>query len=171
MQSNQLHDGSWAHRIECRSHRAKVKFLANLAEYDSRTPDVRRAAERIVAGAKNGQQQIEALHRHVRDHVTFTRERVETFSPTMYTLDMGIGDCDDTARALMALLRSLGFEAGVQTLPEAQTGRVPLHVAAQVKHNGRWQWLETTIKAEPGEHPMAAARRLGINTRPDLAAA
>lgn len=146
-----------------------MRLLANLAEYDSRTPDVRRAAERMVRGARNQWQQIEALHRHVRDGVTFTRERVETFSPTMHTLEAGVGDCDDTARALMALLRSLGFEAGVQTLPEIETGRVPLHVAARVRHGGRWHWLETTLKgAQPGEHPLAAARRLGVHTRPDL---
>lgn len=145
-----------------------MRFLANLAEYDSQTPDVRRAAERIVAGERTQLGQIKALHRRVRDGVTFTRERVETFSPTMRTLEQNIGDCDDTARALMALLRSLGFEAGVQTLPELATGKTPKHVAAQVKHDGRWQWLETTIKGEMGEHPMAAARRLGITTRSDL---
>ena len=152
----------------CKSHAAKVKFLVNLAEYDASTPDVRRAAERIVAGAKTSAEQVARLLARVQ-RVTFTKEKEETFSPTMWTLDVGVGDCDDTARALIALLRSLGFEAGAETLPLSSTGKPPIHVAAVVKLGGRWQWLEATIAARVGESPTAAARRLGIKTRPDLA--
>lgn len=164
--SHQLHDGSWAHRVLCDGHLAKVRFLANLAEYDSATPDVRRAAELIVSGSKTPMQQVEALQKRVQQ-VTFTKEHEETFSPTMWTLETGVGDCDDTARALLALLRSLGFDAGLQTLPVVESGKPPVHVAAVVNLDG-WKWLETTIPARLGEHPVAAAQRLGIKMRPDL---
>ena len=167
--SHRLHDRTWAHRVACASHAAKVQLLANLAEYDARTPDVRRAAELAATGAKTPGEQIAALHARVRDGVIFTRENVETFSPTMRTLDLGMGDCDDSARALLALLRSLGFEAGLQTLPAMGSGITPRHVAAQVRHGGSWRWLETTLAARPGEHPLAAARRLGVAARTDIA--
>ncbi len=170
VRTHHLHDGSCAFSIRCRNHRAKVRLLVNLAEYDAHTPDVRRAAELAVAGARTPEAQIAALHRRVRDGVTFTKEINETFSPTMWTLDARLGDCDDTARALVALLRSLGFTAGVQTIPPYESRRPPVHVAALVNHGGRWHWLETSIAARPGEHPLEAARRLGIRTRPELGA-
>ena len=161
--THELPDGELAYQMGCRSHAAKVQLLAELAEYDSRTPEVRRAAEMIAAGAGSAIEQIERLHCYVRDRVTFTREPVETFSPTMHVLDVRMGDCDDTARALIALLRSLGHEAGVMTL-----GKPPRHAGAGVRLGGRWYWLETTIAAHAGEHPIDAAARLGIKLRPDL---
>lgn len=169
VKSHKLHDGSWAHRVECRSHAAKVRFLANLAEFDSMTPDVRRAAEQIAAGATSAEQQIDALHEYVQGRVVFTREPTETFSPTMHTIAVGAGDCDDSARALVALLRALGHDAGMGTLPDVQTGAVPRHVAAKVRTPAGWQWLETTLPgAHRGEHPLEAAKRLGVRARGDL---
>lgn len=178
VESERIQDGTWSHRLECKSHAAKVKFLAQLTAYDARQPAVRRAAERVVAmsGAANAEQQIRALHRFVRDSVTFTKEPGEIFSPTMRVLELGVGDCDDSARALGALLGSLGHRVALLTL-----GYPPRHVAAGVRtsvHMGAvpprggtedgWSWLETTIKAEPYEHPLTAAERLGITTRKDI---
>jgi transglutaminase-like putative cysteine protease len=149
-----------------------VRFLANLAEYDAHTPDVRRAAERVVAlaGARSALDQAAALHRYVRDRVTFTFEPRETFSPTMRVLELGLGDCDDSARALLALLRSLGHTAGLQTLPcyDGSADYEPTHVACVVRTERGWQWLEATIAAEPGEHPQLAANRLGVRGRGDI---
>ena len=171
VESMALADGSTAQRAVCRSHGAKLKLLANLAEWEARNvPDVRRRAEQVAAGERSALGQIVALHRYVRDRVTFTGEPVETFTSTMRTLDHGLGDCDDSARALLALLRSLGHTAGLMVLPDPRSGRPPEHVAAAVKFRGKWHWLETSIAAEPGEHPLAAARRLGVTTRPELGA-
>jgi transglutaminase-like putative cysteine protease len=166
--ANRLHDGGLAYRVTCSDHRAKVGLLANLAEYDARTPDVRRFAEQIVAGARDTAQQARALHAFVRDRVVFTREPIETFSPTMHTLTIGAGDCDDSARALMALALALGLRARLETLPPLSSGRTPKHVAAQLFVDGAWRWAETTIAGELGEHPVAAARRLGVVTRGDI---
>jgi len=165
--SEQLHDGSWSHRILCNSHAAKVRFLANLAEYDSRLPDIRRLAERVAAGAPNARAQAAALQRFVQQRVTFTKEPQETFSPTWRTLEHGLGDCDDSSRALLALARSLGLPAGLRTVPELGSA-VPTHVAAALRDGEEWIWLEASIPARFGEHPQHAARRLK-SERPDIA--
>jgi transglutaminase-like putative cysteine protease len=166
VRTHPLHDGELAYEVCCPSHAAKVSLLRELAELDSRDPDVRRVAERVVAGERDQLGQIAALHAFVRDGVLFTKERRETFSPALLTLEHGLGDCDDTALVLCALLLSLGFEAGMLTL-----GAPPRHVACGVRYGGKLYWLETTLAAEPGEHPLEAAERLGVKVRPDLAGA
>ena len=159
-----VYDGTVSHRVECGTTANKVHLLAMLAEYDARTADVRRVAER-VAQLTGGDPwpTIVALHAGVRDTVRHIGEITETFSPTMRTLELGIGDCDDSARALLALLRALGFKAALRTL-----GNPPRHVAAVVWHDGEWRWLETTIAAAPGEHPIEAKKRLQLEGRDDL---
>ena len=162
---DKLHDGTTAYRLDCHTQANKVKLLRLLAEYDAHTPDVRRVAERIAQGTHGDRlQTIAALHAFVRDSVKHTPELVETFSPTMRTLELGIGDCDDSARALCALLRTLGYRADLGTL-----GDPPTHVACKVRAKGEWHWLETTLDALPGEHPIAARDRLRPDDRSDIA--
>lgn len=152
----------------CRSHAGKVRLLDELGEHGARTPGIRRAVEAVATESGTGAALLVALHRLVRDGVSNFGERVETFSPALRTLVLGLGDCDDQAILLLALLRCAGFEARPAVLPPPSTGRPPRHVAPQVHWRGAWLWLEPTIDAEPGEHPLAAARRLGIQHRPDL---
>lgn len=46
----------------------------------------------------------------------------------------------------------------------------PTHAVAQLCVDGRCQWAETTVDAFFGEHPLAAASRLGLlDEREDLA--
>lgn len=161
-----LYDGATAFEVTCRTHAQKVELLRELAEADADLPDVRRIAERVVAGSQSDAERATRLHAFVRDLVSFTKEKREIFSPTLHTLEVGLGDCDDSARALLALLRSLDLPARLKTLPEG--GPEPLHVAAQVQLGGQWHWLETSIDAEAGEHPLQAAKRLGIAARPEL---
>lgn len=159
-----LPDGEPAWLLALPSHRAKVALLDDLATLDSLSPLVRRYAERVVHGAPTRVDQILRLHAHVRDTVVHTDEPIETFSPTLWVLESRVGDCDDSTRALCALLRSLGHHARMATL-----GDPPRHVAAQARlPSGEWIWLETTLRAFPGEHPLDAAHRLGIKTRSDL---
>ena len=163
-----LPDGELAYRFDATSHKNKVRLLVELAAYDARTPEVRRAAELAAAGSSSAREQVEALHRYVQEKVVFTREPVETFSPTMHVLEVGMGDCDDSARALMALCGALGHRVAAATLPPMSSQRSPLHVAAVARMDGAWRWLETSIAAWPYEHPIAAADRLGIKARPDI---
>lgn len=159
-----LHDGTQAYEISCSSHAAKVKLLAALAEYDSRHPEVIRLAEKLAATVDGDPwPAAQVIHAFVRDGVRFLPEPREKFQPTGRTLALGIGDCDDTARAVMALLRAAGLRGGLLTL-----GDPPRHVSAAVQLGGSWRWLDASIAAMPGEHPVAAAQRLGLRVRPEL---
>jgi hypothetical protein len=163
--SRTLGDGTIAHEVKCPSHQAKVKLLASLAEYDSKHPELIRLAEKLSALGDGEPWKIaQIVHAFVRDGVKHLPEPREKFQPTMRTLALGIGDCDDTARAVMALLRASGIKAGMLTL-----GDPPTHVAAGVQLGGAWHWLDASLAALPGEHPLAAAKRLGLKVRPDLA--
>ena len=163
-----LYDGHTAFEVDCGTHSRKVDLLSDLAEADADLPDLRRIAEDVTAGSADDTERAVALHRFVIDTVGFVKEKRETFSPTLRTLEIGQGDCDDSARALMALLRAMDIPARLETLPPRASGGVPLHVAAQAQIGGQWKWLETSIDAWPGEHPLQAAKRLGIHARPEL---
>jgi hypothetical protein len=123
-------------------------------------PDIRRLAERLTAGARSTRDQAARLQRFVQQRVTFTKEAVETFSPTWRTLEHGLGDCDDSSRALLALTRSLGMDTALQTIPELGSAKAPSHVAPVLTDGGEQFWLEPSIAARFGEHPQRAARRL-----------
>lgn len=165
----ELRDGAVV--LSCRSHRHKVAFLHELAVHGGqRDPAIRRIVELVAAERGTGWPLVVALHALVRDGVQNLGEPVEMFSPAQRTLALGVGDCDDQAIALGALLIAAGFRCMPDVLPPWSSGRPPSHVAPRVEWQGRWLWLETTLAAEPGEHPLRAAARLGITSRPDLAA-
>lgn len=162
------HDGVPIYEMSCNGHREKVALLALLATYDAQDGRVRRIAEEVASHGEGQRGRLEALHAFVRDGVEYVDEPVETFQHTLRTIELGIGDCDCTARALAALAYSLGYSVGLATLDDENGD--PHHVAAVVELDGEWLWLETTIAAELGESPLDAAARLGIATRPDLVA-
>jgi hypothetical protein len=114
------------------------------------------------------------LHAFVQRRVRFVPEEVETFQSPAATLALGYGDCDDSARALVAIAERAGYPARlVYFLQDGQ----PAHVCAQIKvprgSAGRartgavrppqeWGWAETTVAARFGEHPFAAMNRLRL---------
>lgn len=104
------------------------------------------------------------LHAALKQRVRFVPEKIETFMSPVVLLHAGGGDCDDSARSLVAIARAAGFPARlVYFLQDGQ----PAHVVAQVQENGHWRWAEITVDAQFGEHPIAAARRLKMR-RPDI---
>jgi len=148
-----------AYSIECHSHENKVALLDKLADFDSRSPEVRSLAEQIAQRCGGDTiQTMRGLHHMVKAQVRHIIEPGEIFTHTMRTLEVGRGDCDDTARALVALLRSIGIPARLKTI-----GWPPRHVYAEGQDDaGAWWPLEATIDAATGEDPLAAAKRLGI---------
>lgn len=147
-----------------RDHMDKVRFFAALAREDAEDQDIQALARSIVAtgGDRSELGRIISLHRWVRDHIQHIGEPVETVPRARQVAIDGVGDCDDTAVLLMALLVALGHEAGLMPW-----GSPPRHVCAGVRYQGRWYPLEVTIDALPGEHPLRAAERLGV-TREDV---
>jgi len=151
--------------ISCPSRWTTVDLLDELAWEDSREPETRRYARACRFRS------LADLLAWVQERVPFVPEEIETFKGWRYTLSHG-GDCDDSARLLVALLRSLDVPARLATI-----GDPPLHVAAQAysRHRQRdgldpWAWMDATVQgARPGEHPAEACARLGIPVRPDLA--
>lgn len=161
--------------VDCPSHRAKVALLDGLAWYDAKNDlQLRAFALDIVRRIGTGAGLLaRAVHALVRDGVRFLREPKETFQDAYLTLYYGAGDCDDVARLVVALLRILGVRARLALLyrPGLRSSsgeRIPTHVSVKALVGGRWRWLETTLAARFGEHPIAAKRRLGAEHRADI---
>lgn len=144
---------------------AAAELLCRLAEQDAQTPDVAELAMWARSQCLDEEALARFLHAFVQERVTFAREPGERFAGTAATLAYGVGDCDDSARALYALYRAAGLPARLCFL--VQEGQ-PAHVFCQVQTGGRWDNAETTLPAEFGEAPLEAAERLGIQVRPDL---
>jgi hypothetical protein len=152
--------------LECGDNARAIAFLNAAADHDTGDADVRDLALRILQ-AHPGDRFPAAVHTFVKLVLRFVRERRETFQHTKYTLRRGAGDCDDHARCVTALVRAGGGKAQIVGVRNAR-GEVS-HVAPLVWDRGGWRWAETTVNASYGEHPHAAAKRLGVTKqRADL---
>jgi transglutaminase-like putative cysteine protease len=152
--------------LECGDNTNAIRFLNEAAAHDTTSPEVRDLALRLRRAHPDARGFLAAVQAFVRASVRFVREARETFQHTLYTLRRRAGDCDDQARAVAALALAGGEKARVVGVanPSGKVG----HVAPVVFVDGAWRWAETTIDALFGEHPRAAAKRLGIGHRPDI---
>ena len=161
--THQLAGNEKAYLLECESTKDKVELLSKLTRHDAQQPEVRRLAELVAMQAATPDKGAELLHALVRDGVTFAPEQIETFSPTLWTLRTKRGDCDDSARALAALLLSIGYRVRFVT-----QGQPATHIVVQVHTEKGWQFAETTLAARFGETPQAALKRTGQGNRYDI---
>ncbi len=151
--------------LECGDNAGAIRFLNRAAELDAGDPTVRDLALRLHAAHPNDF--APAVQAFVQRSVRFLREARETFQHALYTLSHAGGDCDDHARTVVALLRAVGERAQIVGVPNSR-GQI-VHVAPIVWDGKGWKWVETTVRAAFGEHPRAAAKRLGLlGTRTDL---
>lgn len=152
--------------LECGDGWAAARLLVALATEDASTGYVRAMARRLGAGRVSALEYAARVSLFVRRAVRFEREHGELFIAPRELLAAGVGDCDDHARLVYALLVAGGVPARLAFL--SRRG-VPLHVASQAwissADGGRWEWVETTVDASVGEHPIAAARRTGALRR------
>lgn len=154
-------------RITCPTTWSAATLLALIAEADAQTAGARAYALELRAGATDGDFVQKVFDRGRR--LRFVREPGEVFTSPSYTLSVNAGDCDDHARTTYAVLRAGGVPARIVFLHKGPGGD-PSHAVTQAFVNGAWTWLETTLAANFGESPMAAASRLGIGrTRTDIA--
>jgi len=84
-------------------------------------------------------------------------EPFERFAGPARTLALGTGDCDDSARLVRAVLRSLGHRCRLVFVGSTS---VPWHVTAAIRQGDGWYWLDASLAARPGEHPLKAKERI-----------
>lgn len=161
-------------RVGCRDGWAAARLLLASAIEDSQTAVARDIALGLRRESRTDLEFAANVHEYVKRTVRFFREPGETFTNTGYTLGMGGGDCDDHARAVYALAAAGGLGVAMAFLHHGDAAaadrRGPTHAVAQLCAGGACHWAETTVDARLGEHPFAAADRLGLlGARGDLA--
>jgi len=149
---------------------ASFLMLRQLSIEDAGDPIVRDFALdlRKKAGA-NEIRFARALQLWVQTHVAFVREQHETFQDSAYTLRTLAGDCDDHARLMFAAIVAAGYHGRI--MPLFKGARNVAHAVTQIEIPGQgWKYVETTVRAHFAEHPLAAAKRLGLSVRKDILA-
>lgn len=156
-------------KITVPSSLASFAMLQLLAKEDAGDPIVRDFAFGIRAEVGGDPETFaRALQQWVQDNIAFVAEQTETFEDAAYTLSVRAGDCDAHSRLVFAAFESVAIPARIVPLMRGKDEVA--HAVTQVQVNGGWRWVETTVKAEFGEHPIAAARRLGLAARKDIVA-
>jgi len=159
----------------------KAAWLDGAAGLDALRGQVQTHAKRFLA-IPDAEARTRALQRWVRDHIGYQYDfRVsqgmpgEEFADTSSTLDRGFGDCDDKARAFVALVRAaemqkpLGTEARIRPVFARAPEDRFVHVQAEVKwprshlHEnampGGWLLAEVIVKGcEIGQDPDTVPR-------------
>lgn len=143
-----------------------ARFLVEVSKESVSDPAVQRIAVALMARAKGAESYARAVQLWVQKNIRFIRERLEVFQAPRYTLEMRAGDCDCHAALVLCLLEAGGVGARMRFL--TPDGSYPVHVLTQAYAGGVWVDLETTIAADYGEDPIAAAARLGLRTRRDI---
>lgn len=109
---------------------------------------VRQAAISVIwlQPEKDELHEVNAVFEWVRDHVRYVRDvlDVETLATPDRTLAQRIGDCDDQATLLAAMLESVGYATRFVVAAYTFPGHFE-HVYLQVLVNGEW------IDADPTE--------------------
>lgn len=149
--------------FDCPDVESKVRLLSLSAIWDARYDRrVRALAVGLVRGLPDLRPALIArvLQQAVKRRVRYLGEGIETFQSSFDTWRLGVGDCDDSARLLVALALSVGLEARIVALRNRRG--VPVHACAVL--DGRW--AETTLDAALGEHPLEAFARLKRSGRP-----
>lgn len=145
--------------VECVDGWGAARLVMALAAEDAKTIGARTIARDLRRRAPSDRAFAGEVQGFVRRRIRFVPEVGEVFQGPGYALAMGQGDCEDHARAVYAIAVAGGLPARLAFL---HRGDGPTHAVAQVLVDGQARWAETTVAAEFGEHPIEAARRLGL---------
>src|SRR6266852_2295603 len=153
-------------RANCPDADSLLRLLVTQVRRASQDPAIFDLARRMRKSYPKDGQCARALHAWMRIAVKFLREPGEIFQRGRYTAKRGFGDCD----CQTILLGGLGKAAGLKcrVMPFGVKKGDPRHVCMQFHHDGGWNFAETTVAAKYGEHPIAAAKRLGLGDRTDI---
>jgi hypothetical protein len=130
----------------------KAAWLDGSAWADARAPYVREAARRIALPhdpndfhgmALDAYELVQHRVRYISDPAS------EEFSDAETTLRQGYGDCDDKARLLVALLRSMSpsFEAHIRPVLDADGGFAHVQVVARFPGSYRVRGFRAGVPA------------------------
>lgn len=120
---------------------------------------IRQAATQAIflAPAKDDYAEIEALFRLVQQGIRYCKDihNVETLSSPTMTLAQRLGDCDDQATLLAALLETVGYPTRF-VIAAYQAPGMYEHVYLQVFCHGQWLDLDPTEQNAIGWSPPGA---------------
>lgn len=81
----------------------------------------------------------------------------------------GAGDCEDLAILLVSILQELDVVSRMDWLEQEEAAEN--HVSVEIRAPRGWLWADPSVEgAFVGEHPYAAARRMGFIHRAELGA-
>ena len=164
-------DGHARGRLRCETGWDAGRLLLALAAIDAGGDWAKGVAKTMRELAPAPWAFVALVQAEVQRRIRFQRERGEIFAGPAFTWAAGVGDCDDHARLVYAVLAAGGVPVRLAFLYRADEWREgPRHVVVQAFFDGAWHYVETTVRAELGEGPYDAARRLGLlKVRNDLA--
>lgn len=143
---------------------ATLKVMVRLAREYKKDSGVRELATRLVRDLPQYDTlgEVKALHAFVRDAIRYTNDirGVETVQTPRVTLETGVGDCDDKALLLAALLESIGRPARFVAIQLGGPGFSHVLVETRAGKNGRWIPLETIKPVPAGWYPPGVTKKM-----------
>jgi len=131
-----------------------------------RNPVVRCLAEKLTMSlpSRAWLGEVQALWNFVRTHIRYARDilNVETLKPPYWMLQMPVGDCDDHAMLLAALLNSMGHPCRFVAMGFKERDRYS-HVLTETIVGDRWVPLETTFDVPFGWIPPRQVTRMPMH--------
>ena len=133
-----------------------IRAMRSLVQQFRTDIAIRQAATQAVflTPQKDDYAEIEAIFHLVQQGIRYCKDihQVETLSTPTMTLAQRLGDCDDQATLLAALLEAIGYPTRFVIAAYQQAGMYE-HVYVQVYCHGQWLDLDPTEQHEIGWAP------------------
>jgi hypothetical protein len=126
-----------------------LREIARLIADDLKNQRLRVYGSNILRALPNKDYLAEAkaIYRYVASHIRFQRDPIgiETVQSPLFTLRLGVGDCDDQAALVAALALAVGLPARLRAVGYSPDNLS--HIWAEIFAGDRWYPADTT---EPG---------------------
>jgi len=135
--------------------RATLKRMAQLVNEGKKNYEIRALTLSLVKHlpAKNWLAEVQAIFSYVKNNIRYVRDidGIETIATPEKTLEIGQGDCDDSAVLIATMLQSIGHPA--RFIAAGFNGNGLSHVYVETLIGNRWIPLEVTEDLRLGEFP------------------